>query len=69
MATGGSGDVLSGLIASLLAQEKDVLGAVLAAVYVHGRSGDIAAGKLGERALIAGDLIRYLPAALKELES
>jgi ADP-dependent NAD(P)H-hydrate dehydratase / NAD(P)H-hydrate epimerase len=69
MATGGSGDVLSGLIASFIAQEKDVLGAVLAAVYIHGRSGDIAAGKLGERALIAGDLIRYLPAALKEMES
>ena len=69
MATGGSGDVLSGLIASFVGQEKDVLGAVLAAVYLHGRSGDIAAGKLGERALIAGDLIRYLPAALKEMES
>lgn len=69
MATGGSGDVLSGLIAAFIAQEKDVLGAVLAAVYLHGRSGDIAAGKLGERALIAGDLIRYLPVALKEMES
>jgi len=69
MATGGAGDVLSGLIASFIAQEKDVLGAILAAVYLHGRSGDIAAAKLGERALIAGDLIRYLPAALKEMES
>jgi hydroxyethylthiazole kinase-like uncharacterized protein yjeF len=69
MATGGSGDVLSGMIASLLMQEKDVLGATLAAVYLHGLSGDIAARKLGERGLIAGDLIKYLPKALKEMET
>jgi len=68
MATGGSGDVLSGLIASLLIQEKDILGATLAAVYLHGLSGDIGAQKLGERPLIAGDLIKYLPQALKEME-
>ena len=69
MATGGSGDVLSGMIASLIIQEKDVLGATLAAVYLHGLSGDIGARILGERALIAGDLIKYLPKALKEMES
>jgi ADP-dependent NAD(P)H-hydrate dehydratase / NAD(P)H-hydrate epimerase len=68
MATAGSGDVLSGLIAAFIAQEKDVLGGTLAAVYLHGRSGDLAAAKLGERSLIAGDLIRYLPAAIKEME-
>jgi len=68
MATGGSGDVLSGMIASLLMQDKDTLQAVLAAVYLHGLSGDLAAEKIGERALIAGDLIRFLPAALKALE-
>ncbi len=68
MATGGSGDVLSGMIASFIAQEKDVLGATLAAVYLHGLSGDLAARKLGERALIAGDLIRFLPAAAREME-
>jgi NAD(P)H-hydrate epimerase len=68
MATGGSGDVLSGMIASLLMQEKDALQAALAAVYLHGLSGDLAAEKLGERALIAGDLIRFLPAALKAME-
>ena len=69
MATGGSGDVLSGMIASLIIQEKDVLGATLAAVYLHGLSGDIGARILGERALMAGDLIKYLPKALKEMES
>ncbi len=68
MATGGSGDVLSGMIAGFLMQEKDPLGAVLAAVYLHGLSGDLAAEKIGERALVAGDLIRYLPKAAKTLE-
>ncbi len=69
MATGGSGDVLSGMIASFLMQEKDPLRAALAAVYLHGLSGDLAAQKTGERALIAGDLIRFLPQAVKSLES
>jgi len=68
MATGGSGDVLSGMIASLLMQLKDPLQAAIAAVYVHGLSGDLAAQKIGEKALIAGDLIRFLPQALKMME-
>jgi hydroxyethylthiazole kinase-like uncharacterized protein yjeF len=68
MATGGSGDVLSGMIGSLMVQSKDVLSAVRAAVYAHGLSGDLAAAKLGERSLIAGDIIRFLPAAVKSLE-
>jgi len=68
MATGGSGDVLSGMIASLLVQEKDALGAVRAAVYLHGLAGDLAADKLSEKYLSAGDLIRYFPAAIKALE-
>ena len=69
MATAGSGDVLSGMIASMLIQEKKPLEAILAAVYVHGLSGDIGADKLGEKALTAGDIIRYLPPAVKLLES
>jgi len=67
MATGGTGDVLSGMIASQLAQEKDALGAVLSAVYAHGLAGDVAAERLSEKALVAGDIVRYLPAALKAL--
>ncbi len=67
MATGGTGDVLGGMIASQLAQEKDALGAVLSAVFTHGLAGDVAADRLGEKALVAGDLIRYLPPALKAL--
>ncbi len=68
MATGGSGDVLSGMIASLAVQAKDLQAAAAAAVYVHGLSGDLAAAKLGERPLIAGDLIRFLPAAVRPFE-
>lgn len=68
MATGGAGDVLSGMIASLLVQEKDALGAVLAAVYLHGLAGDLAADRLSEKFLSAGDLIRYFPAAIRALE-
>ncbi|MGA2362747.1 MAG: NAD(P)H-hydrate dehydratase [Candidatus Aminicenantales bacterium] len=68
MATGGSGDVLSGMIASQIIQEKEFLGAVLSAVYVHGLSADIAAGELSEKYLTAGDIIRFLPRALKSLE-
>jgi NAD(P)H-hydrate epimerase len=68
MATGGSGDVLSGMIGSQLVQSKDALGATLAAVFVHGLSGDLAAARLSEKALIAGDLIRFLPQAVKSLE-
>lgn len=68
MATGGSGDVLSGMIGSFLMQDKEALQGALAAVYLHGLSGDLAVEKTGERALVAGDLIRFLPAALKALE-
>jgi len=68
MATGGTGDVLSGLVASLLMQQKDALQAALAAVYLHGLSGDLAAEKSGERAMVAGDLIRFLPKAIKRME-
>jgi NAD(P)H-hydrate epimerase len=68
LATGGSGDVLGGMIASEIIQEKDLLGAVIAAVYAHGLSGDIAAGKLSEKYMTAGDIIRFLPRALKALE-
>jgi hydroxyethylthiazole kinase-like uncharacterized protein yjeF len=69
MATGGSGDVLSGMIASMIIQEKDILEAVLAAVYIHGLSGDIGVSRLGERPLTAGNLIGYLPSAIKALLS
>lgn len=68
MATGGSGDVLAGMIASLLGQGFDPKWAVPAAVYLHGRAGDLAAETLGEYAMTAGDLVTYIPAAMKEGE-
>jgi NAD(P)H-hydrate epimerase len=69
MATAGSGDVLSGMIASMIIQEKDPLLATLAAVFVHGLSGDIGAQRIGEKALTAGKLITYLPTAIKAFSS
>lgn len=69
MATGGSGDVLSGMIASLIMQEGDFLESVLASVYVHGLSGDIAVKERGEKSLLAGDVINFLPKAIMDMES
>lgn len=68
LATGGSGDVLSGIIAGLLAQGMAPLDAALLGVYVHGLAGDLAAEALTQRALIAGDIFAYLPDAWHILE-
>lgn len=67
MATGGTGDVLTGLIAGFVAQGLDALDATLLAVYLHGLAGDLAASRIGETALAAGDLIEMLPAAMAAL--
>jgi NAD(P)H-hydrate epimerase len=71
MATGGSGDVLTGLLAGLIAQREayglEVRDAVLLAVYLHGLAGDLAVRKQGENALAAGDLVDFLGAAFAEL--
>jgi NAD(P)H-hydrate epimerase len=67
MATGGSGDVLTGIITGLLAQGMSPLDAALAGVYLHGLAGDLAGEALGQEALIAGDLIRFLGKAFKQL--
>lgn len=64
MARGGSGDVLTGLMAAMLCQ-LPFRDAVRAAVYLHGLAGDMAAGKLGEYGMTPTDMIRLLPAALK----
>jgi NAD(P)H-hydrate epimerase len=68
MATAGSGDVLTGLIAGLLAQSPmDVLGATIAGVFLHGLAGDIAASKLGMRSMIASDIIANLSEAILQV--
>jgi NAD(P)H-hydrate epimerase len=67
MATGGTGDVLTGLTAGMLAQFPDrPREAVAAAVYLHGRSGELGAVEIGEQAFVATDLLRMLPSAMRE---
>ncbi len=68
MATGGAGDVLTGLLAGLVAQGLDALDATLLAVYLHGLAGDLAAGRLREGNLAADDLVRILPGAFRVLK-
>ena len=68
MATGGSGDVLSGMITSVLAQKTlkaDPLERVNACVYIHGLAGDIAASKKGEYGMTAADTANAIPPAIK----
>ncbi|MEX2187314.1 MAG: NAD(P)H-hydrate dehydratase [Pirellulales bacterium] len=69
MATGGTGDVLTGVITGLLCQGLAPLDAARVAVHVHGRAGDLAAGSLGQISLIASDLIDLLPLAFLSCRS
>lgn len=64
----GTGDVLSGMTGALLAQEMDRFDAACAAVYLHGRSGEIAGEKLGMRCVLAHDVIAAIPQAVEEYE-
>lgn len=63
MATGGTGDVLCGLIAALLGQKLEPFAAAQLGVYLHGRAGDLAREQIGEISLIATDLLDFLPYA------
>ena len=68
MATGGTGDILTGMIAGLIAQHPgDIAAAVQAAVWLHGRAGQLGAEELTEQCLIATDLLHYLPKAIREI--
>ena len=67
MATGGSGDVLTGILTGLLARGYNRYEACVVGMYLHGLAGDIAARELGEESLIARDLVRYLPKAFLRL--
>lgn len=66
MATAGTGDVLTGMIGSLLAQDYPAIQAACLGVYLHGLAGDLAAQEKGEMGMIAGDLIEKIPEAIKE---
>ncbi|MEM6793922.1 MAG: NAD(P)H-hydrate dehydratase, partial [Acidobacteriota bacterium] len=68
MATGGSGDVLTGVLAALLAQGYGPESAARVGVYAHGLAGDLALPEKGRAGLAAGDLIAFLPAAWRALE-
>ena len=69
MATGGSGDVLTGVIVGLLCQGLKPFEAARLGAHVHGLAGDLAAEELGQVALMASDLIDYLPSAFQLLAS
>ena len=67
LAKGGSGDVLAGLVVSLIGQGADPFNAASLAVYLHGRSGDLATAELTDWCVTPEDLMTYLPKAVKEL--
>jgi hydroxyethylthiazole kinase-like uncharacterized protein yjeF len=68
MASGGMGDVLTGMIASFCGQGLTPLEAACLSVFVHGRAGDLAKEARGERGLIASDVVDFIPAVLKDFE-
>ena len=68
MATGGSGDVLTGVVLALLAQGYAPQDAACLATYVHGLAGDIACKKQGMMGMTAGDIVNYLPLAWRMME-
>jgi NAD(P)H-hydrate epimerase len=68
MATAGTGDVLSGIIAGFISQGLSAKDSSILGVYLHGMAGDIAAAKLSQTALIASDLLKTFPEAVKRIE-
>ena len=68
MATGGSGDVLTGLIAALIAQGLSGFDAAQLGAWIHGRAGDLAANEGSQVSMIASDLLDYLPQVFREIE-
>ena len=68
MATAGSGDVLTGMILSLLAQGYSPADAALLGVYLHGLAGDLAASNLGMESVLASDIVNHIPSAFKKVK-
>jgi len=70
MATGGTGDILTGMVAGLIAQHpQHALEATVLAVYLHGLAGDLASESVGENSLVATDLVRFLPQAFAQMRN
>jgi NAD(P)H-hydrate epimerase len=68
MATGGTGDILTGMVSGLIGQfPQDPDRAIAAAVYLHGFAGEVAARNLTEQTVIATDLLRFLPEAMRAI--
>lgn len=67
MATAGSGDVLSGIMAAVCAPATDMLGAVASAAYINGLAGELAQEEYGAISMIASDTVKYIPKAIKEI--
>jgi NAD(P)H-hydrate epimerase len=68
MASGGSGDVLTGVVGALLARGAKPLAALQGGVFLHGLAGDLARDAKGEEGLIAGDILEALPAAILRIQ-
>ncbi len=68
MATGGAGDLLTGMVGAFLARGMSPLAAFQAAVYLHGLAGDLAREEKGEEGLIAGDILETIPAAILKVQ-
>jgi NAD(P)H-hydrate epimerase len=68
MATLGAGDVLAGLIGGLLAQRMNAFQAGFAGVFLHGRAGDLAAARYGQRSILATDILDHLAPALLSVD-
>jgi NAD(P)H-hydrate epimerase len=69
MATGGTGDILTGMVAGMIAQRpKSAFAAVMAAVHLHGLAGDVIRDKVGEHSLVATDLLLGLPDAFRRTQ-
>ncbi len=70
MATGGTGDILTGMVAGMIAQHsKDAFAAVLAAVHLHGLAGDVMREQVGEHSMVATDLLQGLPEAFRRTQN
>ncbi|MGA9800599.1 MAG: NAD(P)H-hydrate dehydratase, partial [Terriglobales bacterium] len=70
MATGGTGDILTGMVSGLVAQSPArVADAVIAAVHLHGLAGDVARESLGEHSMVATDLLSALPEAFRRVQA
>jgi hydroxyethylthiazole kinase-like uncharacterized protein yjeF len=72
MSTGGTGDILTGMVAGMIAQHpksEDALSAVIAAVHLHGLAGDVMRDNVGEHSLVATDLLQGLPEAFRRTQT